>query len=46
MIKLRRPSDSDIDALARIDIDSWNHGFGELIGHSAKSTWSNARYSR
>jgi GNAT superfamily N-acetyltransferase len=37
VIELRRPNDSDIDAIARIYIDSWNHGFGDLLGYRTHS---------
>ena len=37
MIELRKPTDSDVDALARIYIDSWNRGFGDLMGYRTHS---------
>jgi GNAT superfamily N-acetyltransferase len=37
VIGLRRPTDSDVDALARIYIDSWNRGFGDLMGYRTHS---------
>jgi L-amino acid N-acyltransferase YncA len=38
VIELRRSTDSDADAVARIYVDSWNRGFGELIGYRTNST--------
>lgn len=32
MIELRQPTTADVDDIARIYIDSWNDGYGHLIG--------------
>ena len=39
MIELRPPTTADVDDIARIYIDSWNDGYGHLLGvreHSAE----------
>lgn len=33
MVKLREVSHADVDKIARVYTDSWNSGFGDLIGY-------------
>jgi N-acetylglutamate synthase-like GNAT family acetyltransferase len=46
MVELRDVSDADVDEVARIYTDSWNTGFGDLIGYRTNTPERLARWRR